>query len=263
MPSGWFATSCGGAIRLTAVSLYAAVVLPGSNVAETSYTNPCASSGFLLLNLTSQTVTPYALGSGGQMNVNSLANFNDFIYGTNTDPAKRNTADTVFVFDAASPVAYTIQLPVGSVSFAAAQPVAGTNWLLATVSNRVAGDGGLVQFDLEAGTATLFPIPDGFSSVQLVGTFLATNKLVARGLATGTRNYQLVIFDLGAGTVATVQNPDGVASFGPPVPAAAPGVGPVALRLPVPVGNAKSNTVAAPAYDASGAQTGILLVRVP
>ena len=55
-----------------------------------------------------------------------------------------------------------------------------------------------------------------------------------------------------------VQNPDGVASFGPPVAIAGS-----EAKLPTPVGNPKSNTVAAPAYDSGGNQTGILLVRVP
>jgi hypothetical protein len=110
----------------------------------------------------------------------TIANFDDFIYGTNTDPAKRNTADSVFVFDAAYSAAYTIQLPAGAVSFNAPQEVAGANWLLATVTNKTAGDGGFVQFDLEAGTASLFPIPTGITAVELVGTFLATDKMVAR-----------------------------------------------------------------------------------
>ena len=259
MPSGWFATSCGGTIRLTAISLAPQLVLPGSNVAESGYSNPCGSGGFLVLDLIAQTVTPYPIGMGNQMNVNSLANFNDFIYATNTDPAKRNTADTVFVFDAASSAEYDIQLPTGSVSFGATQPVPGTNWLTAPVTNRTAGDGGLVQFDLEAGAASLFPVPTGFSAIQLVSTFLPTNKMVVRGLAQGSRNFQLLIFDLASGAATPVPNPDGVASFGPPQPATAA----AAARLPLPVGNPKSNTVAAPTYDAAGNQTGIVLVRVP
>ena len=259
MPAGWFATSCSGAIRLTAISLYPAVVLPGSQVADSGYSNPCGAAGFLVLNLTSRNVTSYPLGTNSQMSAGSMVNFNDFIYATNTDPAKRNTADTVYVLDAASPFAYTIELPTGAASFSAAQPVAGTNWLLALVTNRTAGDGGFVQFDLEAGVATLFPIPQGFSNVQLVNTFLATNKMAVRGLAQGTTSFQLLIYDLGSGNVTAVQNPDGVASFGPP-PATTPAA---AVRLPLPVGNPKSNTVAAPAYDAAGHQTGVLLVRVP
>ena len=154
---------------------------------------------------------------------------------------------------------YTIQLPAGAVSFNAAQEVAGTNWLLATVTNKTAGDGGFVQFDLEAGTASLFPIPTGFTAVELVGTFLATNKMVARGLAQGTRDFQLLVYDLGSGNVTAVQNPNGVASFGPLLPAATGAV----VRTPAPVGNPKSNTVVAPAYDGSGNQTGILLVQIP
>jgi uncharacterized protein (TIGR03437 family) len=276
IPAGWFACSCGGAIRLTPISLYPAVVLGGSNVAESNFSNPCGSTGFLVLDLAARKVAAYPLGPGSQLSVSSLVNFNDFVYGTNIDPAKRNTADTVYVFDAASAAEYDIQLPTGSVSFAAAQPVTGTNWLLATVTNRTAGDGGFVQFDLESGIATLFPIPDGFSSVQVVGNFLATGKIVARGLVQGSRNFQLLIFDLASNSVATVQNPDGVASFGPPQVAAptpgggggagGPGGGPggaTAARLPIPVGNAKANTVAAPAYDDAGKQTGIMVVRIP
>ena len=95
--------------------------------------------------------------------------------------------------------------------------------------------------------------------MQLVSTFLATNKMAVRGLVQGSPAFQLLIYDLGSGNVTAVQNPDGVASFGPP-PATTPAA---ALRLPLPVGNPKSNTVAAPAYDASGNQTGVMLVRVP
>jgi hypothetical protein len=277
IPSGWFATSCAGAIRLTSVSLAPLVVLGGSNVAETSFTNPCGATGFLALDLSKGKVDAYPLGSGGQMAVGTLSSFNDFVYATNTDPSRRNTSDTVYVFDGASAYVDAIQLPTGSVSFVAAQPVANTDWLLATVTNRVAGDGGLVKFDLLSGTATLFPIPDGFTSVQTVGVFLATNKLIARGLVTGTRNYQLLIFDIDTQTVTVVPNPDGVASFGPLQVVATPGQGgggggspgapggpgAAAVRQPTPAGNPKSNTVAAPAYDASGKQTGMLLVRVP
>jgi uncharacterized protein (TIGR03437 family) len=261
MPAGWFATSCDATIRLTAISLYPAVVLPGSNVAESGYSNPCGATGFLVLDLTAQTVTSYALGMGGQMNAASVVSYNDFIYGTNTDPSKRNTADSMFVFDAAYSAAYTIELPLGSMSFAATQAVAGANWLLATVTNRTPGDGGFVVFDLEAGTASTIPIPGGYTSMQLVDTFLATNKLVARGLVQGGRNFRLLIIDLASGNVTEVQNPDGVDSYGPQQPATVtPGP---AARLPVPVGNTKSNTVAAPAYNAAGKQTGILVVRVP
>ena len=79
------------------------------------------------------------------MSVSSLANYNDFIYGTDTSPARRNTASTVYVLDAALLAEYSIQLPAGSVSFSAPQQVAGTNWLLATVSNKTAGDGGFKE----------------------------------------------------------------------------------------------------------------------
>ena len=140
MPSGWFATSCGGAVKLTAVTLHPASVFPGSNVAETGYSNPCQASGFLVLDLTSQTVSSYPLGANGQMNSTTLTNFNDFIYATDLD---RAVAGTVFVLDAVSPQDCAIGLP------AAATPVrygtigAGTNWLLAEVTNRNLGDGGL------------------------------------------------------------------------------------------------------------------------
>ncbi len=112
---------------------------------------------------------------------------------------------------------YSIPLPAGSTAFSAPQQLAGTNTLLATVSNKTAGDGGFVQFDLEGESATVFPIPSGFSAMELVSPFVATNKLAARGLVQGTSNFQLLIFDLGTGNVSMVQNPDGVASFGPPV----------------------------------------------
>jgi uncharacterized protein (TIGR03437 family) len=259
MPAGWFATSCSGTIRLTAIALYPGDVLPGSQVAETGYSNPCNAAGFLVLDPTLGTVTAYPSGLNSQMNATSLVNFNDFIYSTDADLAKRDNADTVYVFDAASSAAYTIRLPAGAATFGAVQSVTGTNWLLAAVTNKTAGDGGFVQFDLEAATASLFPIPQGFSNVQLVSTFLATNKMAVRGLAQGTTNFQLLIYDLGSGNVSVVQNPSGVASFGPP-PATTLAA---AARLPLPVGNPKSNTVAAPAYDATGNQTGVLLVRVP
>jgi uncharacterized protein (TIGR03437 family) len=253
MPAGWFATSCAGTIKLTAVTSHPTSVLPGSNVAETGYSNPCNASGFLVLDLTAGTITSYPLGLDAQLNATTLANFNDFIYGTDLD---RQLASTVYVFDAASSAAYTIDLPAGAPSFAGEQPVSGRNWLLAELTTRVAGDGGLVQFDLEAGTATLFPISAGYTSVQLLGTFLATGKIAVRGLAQGT--YHLLIYDL-EGNVIAVPNPNGVASFGPPPATTAA----AAARLPVPVANPKANTISTIAYDASGNQIGVLLAKVP
>ncbi|MCL4401431.1 MAG: hypothetical protein M1436_02025 [Acidobacteria bacterium] len=155
----------------------------------------------------------------------------------------------------------------------------------AVTTGRVAGNAGLVLFDLAAAQARILPVPEGFAAITEAGVFPATRKMVARGFLEGNEGSQLLIYDLNTGDLTgIVPNPDGVAFIGPrpaaavtpPVPGVpgapgasgggAGGAGGAAAGLNVPTlltTNPKANTVSAVALDAGGKQVGVVAVRIP
>ena len=132
------------------------------------------------------------------------------------------------------------------------------------IGTRIVGDGGLIFFDLENEKTTVFPVPEGFSTVQFVGIFTNTRKLVARGLKAGGTQY--LIYDLLNGNLLMPPNPEGVAFASPPTAA---GMGPQQPQQPpqqqlqAQLISLKSNTIVALAYDANRSPVGIMAIKVP
>src|SRR5574340_867541 len=267
-PDGWFAPTCTPNIRIFALELSRRIALVASGVAETTFSATCAGTGFLLLDLNRQEVTTAPLPAQSQINVAGAQELNDYIYAGNIDPSRRGQgADTLYVMDGITGSAFTIALPGGVDSFTRLQPVAALGMLISPAMNRVAGDQGLVVFDLDQATSRLLPVPDGFNTVAELGVFVATRKIVGRALRPDAS--QLVIYDLASGGVVPVQNPPGIASLGPvaaqretPIPGGIAGLPALAASRLVSA-NTRANTVAAVGYDAGGAQQGVVVVRVP
>jgi uncharacterized protein (TIGR03437 family) len=280
LPEGWFVAACAPAIPLYNLELSRKLAFLGSLVAETEIKDPCPGSGFLLLDLESQTFTAVPLPGRGQFDADAGASgdVNDFVYGTNTDPERRNTADTLFVLDSVTASAFRMDLPAGVTAFAAPRAVPAMNALIAQATNRTAGDAGLVIFDLDRAEARVLPVPDGFQVINLLEVFTTTRKVAARGIkAAGT---QYLIYDLLSGDLEMPPNPEGVASVGGPAPRAGqaagggqqlpgggtqPGGGAAQPQAPQiqQRPNAKANTVTGFAYSGEGKQLGVVVLRVP
>ncbi len=274
-PANWYAASCTPNMRVFSIELSRRIALFGTNLAETQAKTVCPAQGFLVLDLADQSMTAVALP--GQTQVNAASGFgdlSDFIYATNTDPARRGIADTLFVLDGVNNSAFRLDLPAGVNSFAGLQPFRQMNALIGLATSRAAGDAGLVLFDLEQATARFLPTPDGFQSVQLTGLLPATRKLVARGVKSGATGSQFLVYHLDDEDLAIVPNPPGVAWVGalPGQQQAIQQPRPPDTGEPAPLlelvrtpqdATAKANTVAAFAYDAERKQMGIVLMRVP
>ena len=273
-PDGWFAAACTPNIPLFNLEIARKVTLFGANTAETEVRTPCPAIGYLVLDLTSEELTAVRLPGAGQLNVTgSSGDLNDFIFGSNTDSTRRNMSDTLYILDGVNLTASRVDLPAGVNSFANLQPVRELNALIGPATTRQAGDVGLVLFDLDRGEGKLFPTPDGFATVQMIGVFTTTRKLVARGIRTRGTGAQYLIYDLISGDLIIVPNPPGVAWVGPvpqqqqqqqpgqQLPGQLPGQQQRAVAAQDP--NPKANVIAAICYDQDGKQVGILTVRVP
>jgi uncharacterized protein (TIGR03437 family) len=277
-PDGWFAAACTPNIPLFNLEIARKVTLFGANTAETEVRNPCPAVGYLALDLTSEELTAIRLPGAGQLNVTGgSGDLNDFIFGANTDATRRNMSDTLYILDGVNLTASRVDLPAGVNNFANLQPVRELNALIGLATTRQPGDVGLVLFDLDRGEGKLFPTPDGFATVQMIGVFTTTRKLVARGVKTGNSGAQYLIYDLISGDLIIVPNPPGVAWVGPaaqqqqqpgqqlPGPQQPgqqlPGQQQRAVAAQDP--NPKANVIAAICYDQDRKQVGILTVRVP
>jgi hypothetical protein len=271
-PDGWFAAACSAAVPLFNLELARKAVLFGTNTAETEIRNPCPALGYLVLDLAGQTLAAVRLPGAGQLNVTGgSGDLNDFIFGVNTDPTRRGISDTLYILDGVSLVTSRVDLPAGVNSFTNLQPLPQLGALAGLAMARQAGDVGLVLFDLERGEGKLFPTPEGFATVQMIGLFPVTRKLVARGIKTGGTGSQYLIYDVISGDLIIVPNPPGVAWVGP-VPQQAqqpaqPGQGQGQQQAPRQVvaqaPNPKANVIAAIGYGANLRQTGVMAVRVP
>lgn len=275
-PETWFAAACSPSIPFFNLELSRKLAFLGSNVAETQVKDPCPGLGFVLFDLDKQTTGAVALPGQGQYDADPAASgdVNDFIYGTNTDPSRRNTADTLYVLDSVTASTFRMDLPPGITSFANLNPVPLMNALIGLAMNRAAGDAGFVFFDLDRAEAKVLPTPEGFSQVNLMGIFPTTRKLVARGTRTGGAGFQYLIYDLVSGDLLMPPNPEGVASVGAAPPragqpaapgGAAPGGTPAPATVPAVLqrANPKANSVAAVAFDSRGRQVGVMALRVP
>ncbi len=100
LPDGWFAAACAPNIPLFNLEIARKVTLFGANAAETEVRTPCPAIGYLVLDLTSEELTAVRLPGAGQLNVTgSSGDLNDFIFGANTDPTRRNMSDTLYILD--------------------------------------------------------------------------------------------------------------------------------------------------------------------
>jgi len=224
-PESWFVAACSPSLPVFTLELSRKLVLLGGGAPESEIKNPCPATGFLLLDLEAGKATAVGLPGQGQFDADPAVtgDVNDFIYGSNTDPSRRNLADTLYVLDGVSASAFRLDLPTGVTSFANPVALPAMNAVLALATNRIAGDAGFVVFDLGNAEARLLPTPEGFAQVSFLGVFMATRKLAARGIRSGGGS-QYLIYDLVTGDLLSPANPEGVAWVGN-VPQAAAGQG--------------------------------------
>ena len=272
-PDGWFVSACTPNIRFFGVELVRRIGLLGSNAADRAFSPTCAASGFLVFDLDDQQVSPVALPGAGQFSTTQGTDeINDYIYGSNIDPARQGTADTLYVLDGVTATAFRVDLPAGLSGFAQLRTVPSMNLLVGLGRARQqAGDAGLVVFDLDRGQGTVFPTPDGFTAVQIVDVFPATRKVVARGTRPGNTATQLLVYDLLNGDLQIIDNPEGVAFIGAPAAPAVPGIpggggGQPGAAAQTPTinlrSNVRANAVLAFTYDADRKQNGVLTLRL-
>lgn len=227
-PESWFVAACSATLPVFQLELSRQLVMLGGSAPEKAIKDPCPAVGFLLLDLESGKTAATPLPGQGQFDADpaTTGDVNDFVYGANTDPARRNTADTLYVLDGVTGSAFRLDLPTGVTSFANPQPVPAMNAVIALGANRVPGDAGIVWFDLENAETRLLPTPEGFAQVNLLGVFPVTRKLVARGIKSGGAGSQYLIYDLVTGDLWMPANPERVAWVGGVTQAAAGGVQP-------------------------------------
>lgn len=267
-PSGWFATACTTPIPLYSFNLSHQIAVAAAQTQPTTTAAMCPASGFVGLDLDAHTVAAMAM-PGGQFNAASggaVATMNNYVYATDGDPndtdrTLRKAASTLFVLDGVSANAFELALPAGAQSFATLTQIDALNSLAAEATNTTAGDAGIVLFDMHGQTANLVPPPSGYAMVTLLGAFPATRKLVAVGTKASGSN--LLVFDLNTSSLVVVPNPAGVGFVGTRPAIKATAAAPAQTFPTILTPNSTANTVAAIGYDASGKQTGVILLRVP
>jgi uncharacterized protein (TIGR03437 family) len=267
LPADWTVTSCTANIAVFALELDRSVALLGSRTEERAFRNPCQADGFLLFDLNARTFEAIALPGSGRFNATGGAEeINDFLTGANVDPANRSTSDTLYALDGVNSTVFRFDLPAGVNNFSGGTRVPALNLLVAQANNRVAGDAGIVIFDLEKAEARLLPTPEGFAAANAIGILPSLRKVVARGIRTNAAGAQILVYDLISGDVEIVANPEGVAWLGsPPAQGPAPGMPPMpgqqTPQIPVRV-NAKANTLEAIAFGEDRRQRGIAVIQI-
>ncbi|MBI1897455.1 MAG: hypothetical protein HYS04_13170 [Acidobacteria bacterium] len=267
LPEGWFFASCSPNLPFFNLELSRRLAFFAGRAAETEARNPCPAQGFLVLDLESKRLQAVALPGQGQ--ANAAANFgdvSDFIYAANSDPSRRNTADTLYVLDGVTATSFRFDLPPEISSFAGVQPFPAMGILVATATAAGQGVAGFVIFDLERVETRVLPTPEGFATMQLLGIFPATRKLIARGVKPENAGTQYLIYDLLTGDLMMPPNPEGVVFAGPVQQQAGggqpgqPGAGPPAILQRI---NPKANTITAVGFDGERKPAGVMVIRVP
>jgi uncharacterized protein (TIGR03437 family) len=272
LPEGWVFTSCTANLPVFVINLANQIALAGSKNEDRDFKNPCPSDGFVTLDLASRQLRAVPLPGAGQLNLSAATvDINDYLLGTNTDPARRNTSDTIYVFDGVNASAYRLDLPAGVSNFSGLNPQPNLNLAIAQANNRAVGDAGIVLFDLERSESRLLPTPEGFSNIQFLGIYPAIRKLAARGILANNAGAQILVYDLDNGDLQILPNPDGNAWFGTPIQAAAPGQpggggqggGPGQAQVNLPIrANLKAHSVDGMIYDSARQAKGIAVVRI-
>lgn len=265
-PEGWHAASCTPNIALLQLELTQRIALLGSRAAEKDFKQVCPANGFIVVDYAAKKVDAVALQGQDQFNATAgFGDFNDFLFGSNTDPTRRGLSDTLYVLDGVTGSLFApFAAPASVTGFSAVTPIAETNWLVAVATSRVAGDEGFLVFDLDSGTMRRLYVPDGFASVQLVDLYPTTRKLVAKGNKANNAGSQYIVYDLLSEESVTVPNPDGVAFVGSVPVQAQPGqpgqnAAPVQLQRT----NRKANSIEAVGFTADRKQSGVFSVRIP
>jgi hypothetical protein len=262
-PEGWYAASCTSQVPFFEIELTRRKAWFGARRPESELQRVCAADGFLMLDLTAAgVVSAAALPGVAQMNAAGAAGeMNDFVYAVNTDPTALNLADTVYVLDGAAGTAFAMALPPEVASFQGAVrfPEISAVAALGTNNRQAAGDAGVVVFDFDEERTQLFPTPEGFQSVTVLGLVANTRKLAARGNR-GAQGSQLLLYDLVTGDLTVVPNPEGVvfAGMAPGQPGTPPQPAVVMQSLLT-----KANAVVAAGFDAERRVAGLMLVRIP
>jgi uncharacterized protein (TIGR03437 family) len=262
-PDGWYAAACTSSIAIFNLELGNRLALLASKTSETTFKATCPAEGYLTMDLATQTITALELGGSGQFNAaaGNAADVNDYVYGANTDPQRRNISDTLYVLDGVNNSTSRFDLPAEVATFAQITPVPELGALLALGGKTNPGDAGLVLFDLENANAKLLPTPEGFVAVQLISVFTTTRKIIAKGTKTGNTGSQFLIYDLLSGDLTIVPNPRGVAFVGTVPQTPTPGQ-PAQQPVNLQRGNPKSNTIHAVTFGADRKQNGMLIVNV-
>ena len=272
LPERWFVAACTPQIRIFTIELTRRIGLLGAASGDREFKNPCPADGFLLFDLDEAKFTAVSLPGSGQFSATQGTDeLNDYIFGSNIDPARQGAADTLYMLDGVTATPFRLDLPAGLNGFSQLRAVRDLNLLVGLGRARtLAGDGGLVIFDLDRAQGSVLSPPDGFATVQLLDIFPATRKVIARGIRTGNTGAQILIYDLATGDVTMVANPEGVAFVGtPPAVPGQPGQGgggvPGQPQAPVIVlrSTPRAQTVEAVTYAADRRQNGILVIRVP
>lgn len=268
LPEGWTFTACIAQMPIYNLELARRIALLASRVEDRTFKNPCPADGYAIFDLATREFNVIALPGSGQLNVTGGAlEMNDFLIGSNTDPARRNTADTLYALDGVNETAFRFDLPSGVNNFSGNNPVPAMNLIVAAANNRTPGDAGLIVFDLERTEAKLLPTPEGFAAVNFIAVAQGLRKLIARGMQTGNTGAQVLIYDLVSGDLEVVPNPEGVAFVGPlPQTPQQPGQPPQPpqQQVNVPIRfNSKTNSLEAVGYGEDRRQRGIVVIRVP
>ncbi len=267
-PEKWYAASCLPNFPIYNLEVSRRLTLLVTNTPETEFKQQCYALGYLTVDLASQKMEAIPLAGEGRLNVASVSDMNDYLIGSNVG-TQTQPADTLYVLDGVTASASRLQLPPGITSYAALRPIPAMGLMLALGQNRVAGDQGMVVFDLDNAETRILPVPEGFAAIQLVDIMTASRKVVARGTKTGNSGSQYLIYDLMTKDLMLAPNPAGVAWVGA-VPNAATtpgggggGGGQQQTQAVFQDSSPKSNSVAAIGFDADRNALGVVLVRVP
>ncbi len=263
LPEDWYFTGCVPNIPVFGIELARGIALMGGKSEDSTFKATCPADGFLLFDLATRQFTAVGLPGAGKFNASGGADeLNDFLIGSNIDPANRNTSDTFYALDGVNATAFRFDLPAGVNNFSGGTRVPALNLVVAQANNRVAGDAGLVLFDLERTEARLLPTPEGFAAINFLAVLPSIRRVVARGNKTGNTGSQLLVYNLENGDLELIANPEGVAFIGsPPQQQGAPGQAQQVVNLPVRV-NQKANTVEAIVFGEDRKQRGVIVVRV-
>ena len=267
LPEGKFFAVCSAQLRTFQLDLSRKIAFSAGANSEIAIKNPCPAQGFATFDLATPGVDFVPLSGTGSFNAsgNSENELNDYVYGANTSTANRS--DTLYVFDGVTSSTFRFDLPPEVASFTNLAPISDLNAVVGLATNRVAGDAGIVYFDLEQASSRLMPTPEGFAAVAISAVFPATRKLIARGTKANNAGTNYLIYDLATGDLRIIENPGGVAFVGT-VPAQAPagggqpGAGGAQANPVLQSINNKSNTIEAVTYGADRKQTGVMLIRV-